>query len=72
MCERILGRAAATGGARADDNEATIKSRVAVFVEQSVPVVEVYEKVGKVRRIDANHTVDEVWSHVEPLFDPNL
>lgn len=36
---------------RIDDNIETIRKRFRVFVEQSIPVVEYYEKQGKVRKV---------------------
>ena len=49
MERRLLGR----NEGRTDDNAATIRKRFAVFQQQSLPVVEHYEKQGKVARISA-------------------
>ena len=49
MVERLLGRAKSSG--RVDDNEETIKKRLKTFEDQTLPVLDVYEKVGKVRKV---------------------
>ncbi len=49
MVERLLGRAKTSG--RVDDNEETIKKRLKTFEEQTLPVLDVYEKQGKVRKV---------------------
>lgn len=52
MFARCMKRAETSG--REDDNEDTIKKRVENYLETSAPVVEYYQKFGKVRVIDAN------------------
>ncbi|KAG0587000.1 hypothetical protein KC19_2G133800 [Ceratodon purpureus] len=64
MERRLLGR----NQGRVDDNIETIRERFKVLVESSVPVVQFYEEAGKVHKIDATRTVDEVFSSIEPLF----
>ena len=64
MRRRLLGR----GQGRTDDNDATIAKRFRVFVESSVPVVEYYEKKGKVAKIDADRDPDEVYADVKRVF----
>lgn len=64
MERRLLGR----NQGRVDDNIETIRKRFKVFIESSLPVVQSYEEAGKVRKIDATRTVDEVFASIEPLF----
>lgn len=64
MRARLLGR----GQGRTDDNDETIKKRFRVFVESSVPVVEYYEKKGKVAKINADRGPDEVYADVKKVF----
>jgi cystathionine beta-lyase/cystathionine gamma-synthase len=45
----------------------TIKKRFRVFIEQSMPVVELYEKQSKVARINTNRPVDEIYKEVRRL-----
>ncbi len=45
---------------RPDDNEETVRQRLAVYAERTQPLIEYYAKKGMLRRIDANGTLDEV------------
>ena len=45
---------------RPDDNEATVRQRLAVYRERTQPLIEHYARLGLLRRIDANGTLDEV------------
>ncbi|CAM6097992.1 unnamed protein product [Calypogeia fissa] len=65
---RLLGR----NEGRVDDNIETIRKRFKVFLESSLPVIEYYDNIGKVRKINAARTKDEVFNTVEPLFKPFL
>ncbi|PAA58630.1 hypothetical protein BOX15_Mlig024390g2 [Macrostomum lignano] len=56
---RLLKRGETSG--RVDDNEATIVKRFQTFQKLTRPVVEHYEKQGKVVKIDASGSVDEVF-----------
>ena len=49
---------------RADDNEEAIVKRFATFREESVPVVEMYDKEGKVKRIDGARDEETVFADV--------
>ncbi|KAJ7339397.1 hypothetical protein OS493_005792 [Desmophyllum pertusum] len=66
MEERLLKRS--QHSERPDDNIETIKKRFATFTEKTLPVVDHYEKDNKVKKIDANRTVDEVFAEVRALF----
>lgn len=66
MEERLLKRSETSG--RADDNMDTIKKRFATFVEKTLPVIDHYEQLSKVKKIDANRSVDEVFTDVRMLF----
>jgi len=55
---RLLKRGETSG--RSDDNAATIKKRFKTFVEQSMPVLEYYEKKGLVRKVSAVGSVPQV------------
>lgn len=45
---------------RPDDNEETVRQRLAVYALRTQPLIEYYAKQGLLRRIDANGTLDEV------------
>lgn len=49
---------------REDDNEDTIRSRLEVYREQTEPLVDFYRKRGKLKSIDAEGTVDEVYERL--------
>jgi len=70
MLKRLLERGKTSG--REDDNEESIKKRFRVYREQTMPVIEHYNKQHKVATIDATATIEEVHekakSVVEKLF----
>jgi hypothetical protein len=64
MERRILGR----NQGRVDDNIETLKKRLKVFVESSLPVVKYYDAMGKVHKVNATTSVDDVFETIRPLF----
>lgn len=62
MMERLLNRGKTSG--RSDDNEESIKKRFKTFVETSMPVVEHFAKDGRVVKVPAVGTEQEVYEHV--------
>jgi len=58
MLSRLLERGKTSG--REDDNVESIKKRMRTYHEQTMPVIEHYEKLGKVATIDSSRTVEEV------------
>lgn len=64
MEKRLLGR----NEGRTDDNMETIRKRFKVFIESSMPVVEHYEKLGKVARINADRDAEDIYKEVRRLF----
>jgi UMP-CMP kinase len=62
MRERLLDRGKTSG--RSDDNEESIKKRFKTFVETSMPVVDYFEKQGKVVKISAAGSIGEVYEGV--------
>ena len=62
--QRILKRAAIEG--RADDaSEETIRKRMKTFTEKTMPVIEAYEKDGKVSTIEGTGSVDEIYERLK-------
>ena len=49
---------------REDDNEETIGNRLQVYREQTEPVVDYYEKRGKLKVVNAEGAVDEVYERL--------
>ncbi|GMP62247.1 hypothetical protein CsSME_00024420 [Camellia sinensis var. sinensis] len=66
MERRLLGR----NQGRADDNIDTIRKRFKVYMESTLPVIEYYNSKGKVRKIDAEKPVEEVFEAVKSVFTP--
>ncbi|XP_056694191.1 probable UMP-CMP kinase 2 isoform X2 [Spinacia oleracea] len=71
MVKRILNRKQG----RIDDNDETVKTRLKVFKELSLPVVKYYSKKGILHTINGDRTEDEISSQVrevlsayEPIF----
>eukprot|EP00897_Mesotaenium_endlicherianum_P011072 jgi/Mesen1/9994/ME000072S09406 len=64
MEQRLLSR----NQGRIDDNVETIRKRFHTFLDQSMPVVDYYETQGKVRKINATKTPDQVFKSLSPLF----
>jgi len=56
---RLLDRGKTSG--RADDNIESIRKRFRTFVDTSMPVVDAYEKEGRVLKIDATPSPDAVY-----------
>lgn len=49
---------------RDDDNEETISSRLEVYREQTEPLVDYYRSRGKLRVVDADGSIDEVYERL--------
>jgi len=63
MERRLLERGKTSG--RADDNADSIRKRFRTFVETSMPVVDHYEKEGRVIKIDASAERDAVYKETQ-------
>jgi adenylate kinase len=66
--ERMLGRAREEN--RADDTPEVIARRLAIYHEQTEPVVERYRSAGTLRTLTAGGTVDEVFAEIEAALQP--
>jgi adenylate kinase len=65
--ERIRGRALEEG--RDDDTPEVIARRLAIYHEQTEPVVERYRTTGKLVPLHAARTIDEVAGEIEAALD---
>lgn len=63
MEKRLLERGKTSG--RADDNADSIRKRFRTFVETSMPVVDYYDRDGKVVKIDATASPDDVFARTQ-------
>ena len=50
---------------RPDDNESTVRERLAVYRERTLPRIDYYARKGLLRRIDADGSLDEVDARLE-------
>jgi len=65
---RLLKRGETSG--RADDNEESIMKRFVAFQEKTMPVVNMFEEKGILKKVSSAQTVDEVWAETKPIFIP--
>lgn len=56
------------GSGRADDNPESMAKRLDTYLNQTMPIVVHYEKLGIVRRIDASRQISQVFDDVRQLF----
>jgi UMP-CMP kinase len=70
MEKRLLNRGKTSG--RTDDNADSIRKRFKTFVETSMPVVDYYEKIGKVVKLDAKLTPDAVHEETQKQVEGRL
>lgn len=67
MTQRLLKRGETSG--RVDDNEETIKKRLETYYNATAPVISFYDKRGIVRKVNAEGSVDTVFSQVCTYLD---
>jgi adenylate kinase len=53
---------------RADDNEETVRNRLAVYHAETSPLVEYYRKTGKLRELNGDQPIADVTRAVEQAF----
>ncbi|KMY46078.1 adenylate kinase [Bacillus sp. FJAT-27916] len=53
---------------RADDNEATVQTRLDVNIQQSQPLITFYEGKGYLRNLDGQQPIDKVFADIEELL----
>ncbi|KAG4073925.1 hypothetical protein HA402_014130 [Bradysia odoriphaga] len=70
MVARILHRASQSAEVRADDNEETIKTRIATFSKNTNEILVLYPQ--QTRRIDAERGVDDIFGDVQNFIDATL
>ena len=63
---RILERSKTSG--RSDDNIESLKKRFQTYINETLPVVNTYEELNKVRKIDATKGPEEVFESLKLLF----
>ncbi|ORY62337.1 UMP-CMP kinase [Pseudomassariella vexata] len=63
MERRLLNRGKTSG--RTDDNAESIRKRFRTFIETSMPVVDYYEKLGRVIKVDATPKPEDVYKDTQ-------
>ncbi|MBX9797615.1 adenylate kinase [Sphingomonas sp.] len=54
---------------RADDNEETVRTRLAEYRAKTAPILPIYEARGLVRRVDGMADIDHVTREIEAILD---
>jgi adenylate kinase len=67
LVQRLLKRGETSG--RADDNAVTIQKRLKTFETLTKPVIEHYESLGKVCRVNGNDTIEAVTERTIAAFN---
>ena len=65
-CDRCGGH---TFKRRPDDNEQTVRTRMAEYRAKTAPILPYYEEKGLVRRVDGMASVDEVAAAIDAILD---
>ncbi|KAG0462222.1 hypothetical protein HPP92_020698 [Vanilla planifolia] len=66
--EEMLRRVLSRNQGRVDDNIDTIKKRLKIFNKLNLPVIDYYSSKGKVHKVIAVGTIEEIFEKVRPLF----
>jgi adenylate kinase family enzyme len=66
--QRILGRAKYSG--RSDDNVESLRKRFVTYKEETMPIVDVFRKEGKVVDVDSSRDRQDVWALVKEALKP--
>lgn len=66
MVTRLMERGKTSG--RVDDNLESIRKRLRTYMDSTMPIVNEFDKKGKVRKVDGNRPVEEVSADVERLM----
>ena len=57
---------------RPDDNEQTVRTRMAEYRAKTAPILPYYEEKGLVRRVDGMGSVDEVAAAIDAILDSQV
>jgi adenylate kinase len=68
LVQRLLIRAQTEG--RADDTEEVIRHRQMVFLDQTAPLVAIYQERGLLREVDGTGDVDAVTERIQSALSP--
>ena len=54
---------------RADDNEDKVRVRLETFNSWTAPVLEYYERTGRLHRVDGTHSPEDIYSEIKQIVD---
>jgi len=57
---------------RIDDREETVRERFREYYNKTAPVLQYYEKVGKLKRVDGHGSISEVTARIQKLIEEIL
>jgi adenylate kinase len=69
---KVPGKCDKCGGVliqRSDDNEDTAKNRIAVYKEQTEPLIDYYEKAGNIVHVDGSISPENTFGQIEKALD---
>lgn len=66
MLARLLERGKTSG--RNDDNETSIKKRFITYEESTRPIIDYFQREGKIRQVDSNRDIEDVYADVAEFF----
>jgi adenylate kinase len=67
LVSRLVKRGQESG--RADDNEQTIRNRIGVYNEQTLPVANYYDAQGKLNKVHGMGSIDEIKGRIFSVLD---
>lgn len=67
MKKRLLKRGESSG--RVDDNEETIAKRLDTFHKCTQPVIDYYDKAGKLAKVDSEKDPNDVFADIQKIFE---
>jgi len=70
MKERLMSRGKTSG--QSDVNEDTIAKQIKAFHDESEAAIDFYSRLGKLRRVNAESSPEEVYSQVRTAFQPRV
>ncbi len=68
LVDRINTRISQSQAARSDDNVETLKKRLAVYHEQTAPILPYYERQGRLITVDGMKPIDTVSEEIESIL----
>ncbi len=68
LAERIAKRVQETGVARSDDTVETLRQRMAVYHQQTAPIIPYYRDRGMLKAVDGMASIDEVAREIDGIL----